>query len=58
MTPATRTQQEHAQVMRELDENERRIVDMAIRLVRLEAEIGVFRPPPVPLTEEGNQSSV
>lgn len=57
MTPAHSIEKDHAAVMRELDETERRMVDMAVRLVRLEAEIGVYLPSPVPLTEEGKPSS-
>jgi len=35
---------EHEQVERELDKHEHEIVDMAKRLVRLEAEVGIYRP--------------
>ena len=35
---------EHKEVGERLDANEARIVDMAARLVRLEAEVGIYRP--------------
>jgi hypothetical protein len=37
-------QEEHARAERTLAENRERLVDMAARLVRLEAEVGIFRP--------------
>jgi hypothetical protein len=35
---------EHKEVAERLDKNEAKIVDMAARLVRLEAEVGIYRP--------------
>jgi hypothetical protein len=35
---------EHETVTKRLDANETRIVDMAKRLVRLEAEVDIYRP--------------
>jgi hypothetical protein len=50
------TEQEHRDVMAELDRNAQRIVEMAARLAVLEAEVEIYRPPV--LDQEDAESSL